>query len=166
MKLAELTKSIEDPELFRWIGKIFSLTIAPFLLSAIETMVPWLIAMFSVVLCDLFFGYRGALLMKEEIRFSRAWRGTMGKMITYFSFVMMVVLIEKVSGSTYNIDKFSILFVCFIEGCSIISNILKPKGYDLNVTAAMGLLLKKAFNINKEDTADVITKKSKQDERE
>jgi len=96
--------------------------------------------------------------MGDKVRFSRAFRATMGKMVTYFSFVIMMVFIEHASQKLHSLDKWAILFVCFIEICSIMSNILKPKGYNFNVAAALGLFVKKAFGVDKEDAQGIITK--------
>ena len=82
----------------------FSVIASGFIMESLEHMIPWLIVSFSVVVCDLAFGIRKSLLMKEEVRFSSAIRRTMGKMVTYFAFVCMVVMINIASGSKWNID--------------------------------------------------------------
>lgn len=136
----------------------FSVIASSFIMQSLEHMIPWLIVSASVVLCDLAFGIRKCLLMNEEVRFSGAVRRTMGKMVTYFAFVCMVVMINIASGSKWNIDVYSCLLVCFIEFCSIISNILKPKGYDFNVIKALGIFGKKVLDVDKEDISEIITK--------
>ena len=136
----------------------FAVIASSFIMQSLEHMIPWLIVSFSVIICDLAFGVRKSLLMNEEVRFSGAIRRTMGKMVTYFAFVCMVVMINIASGDEWNIDIYSCLFVCFIEFCSIISNILKPKGYDFNVLKALGIFCKKVFNVDKEDVSEIITK--------
>lgn len=136
----------------------FAVIASSFIVQSLEHMIPWLIVSFSVIICDFAFGVRKSLLMNEEVRFSGAIRRTMGKMVTYFAFVCMVVMINIASGDKWNIDIYSCLFVCFIEFCSIISNILKPKGYDFNVLKALGIFCKKVFNVDKEDVSDIITK--------
>lgn len=136
----------------------FAVIASSFIMQSLEHMIPWLIVSFSVIICDLAFGVRKSLLMNEEVRFSGAIRRTMGKMVTYFAFVCMVVMINIASGDKWNIDIYSCLFVCFIEFCSIISNILKPKGYDFNVLKALGIFCKKVFNVDKEDVSETITK--------
>ncbi|GAE83347.1 phage holin family protein [Bacteroides reticulotermitis] len=143
---------------------IFAPIAGSFVIDSLQMMIPWLIAMFCVILCDLITGVRKSILMGEHVRFSRAWRATMGKMVTYFSFVVMVVMVQKASGMSIRIDTYSCLFVCFIEGSSIISNILKPKGYNFNLAIAIGVFAKKVFSIDKEDIDGVITKeKNKED---
>lgn len=72
----------------------FSVIASGFIMESLEHMIPWLIVSFSVVVCDLAFGIRKSLLMKENVRFSTAIRRTMGKMVTYFAFVCMVVMIN------------------------------------------------------------------------
>lgn len=136
----------------------FAVIASSFIVQSLEHMIPWLIVSFSVIICDLAFGVRKNLLMNEEVRFSGAIRRTMGKMVTYFAFVCMVVMINIASGDKWNIDIYSCLFVCFIEFCSIISNILKPKGYDFNILKALGVFCKKVFNVDKEDVSEIITK--------
>lgn len=136
----------------------FSVIASGFIMESLEHMIPWLIVSFSVVVCDLAFGIRKSLLMKEEVRFSSAIRRTMGKMVTYFAFVCMVVMINIASGSKWNIDVYSCLLVCFIEFCSIISNILTPKGYSFNMLKALGLFEKKMLDVDKEEMSEIITK--------
>ena len=136
----------------------FSVIASSFIAQSLEHMIPWLIVTFSVVVCDLAFGIRKSLLMGEEVRFSGAVRRTMGKTVTYFAFVCMVVMINIASGSKWNIDVYSCLLVCFIEFCSIISNILKPKGYSFNLLKALGLFGKKVLDVEKEDMNEIITK--------
>lgn len=136
----------------------FAVIASSFIMQSLEHMIPWLIVSFSVIICDLAFGVRKSLLMNEEVRFSGAIRRTMGKMVTYFAFVCMVVMINIASGDKWNIDIYTCLFVCFIEFCSIVSNILKPKGYDFDVLKALGIFCKKVFNVDKEDVSEIITK--------
>ena len=108
-----------------------------FIGQTLSHMIPWIMVTAAVILCDLAFGVRKSLIMGDEVRFSRAVRNTMGKMVTYFAFVCMVCMICVASGEQYGIDKWSCLLVCFIEGCSIIGNILKPKGINFNLLGAL-----------------------------
>ena len=131
--------------------------IAPaFLHDTLEHMVPWLIASGCVIVCDLAFGIRKSLMMNEEVRFSTAMRRPMGKMVTYFAFVCMVCAVEVAAGSEFGIDKWSCLFVCFLEFCSIVSNILKPKGYTFNVKKLFALLAGKALRTEKEELEGIL----------
>ena len=158
-------RKVKNKEIYETAGKVFSV-VGGFVLESIEAMLPWLIVMFSVVICDLITGCRKVILMSNDFRFSKALRDTMGKLVTYFSFVVMVVFIDRATVGQYEIAKYAILLVCFIEGCSIISNLLKPKGYNFNIIAALSVLGKKV-GIDKEDTKEIITKeKEVKDDKE
>ena len=133
-----------------------------FITQTLEHMIPWLMVSAAVIMCDLAFGVRKSILMGEEVRFSRAIRNTMGKMVTYFAFVCMVCMICVASGEKYNIDIWACLLVCFIEGCSIIGNILKPKGIDFNLIGAFGAMFKRV-GLDKEDAKDVFTEVSEEE---
>ena len=134
-----------------------------FIGQTLSHMIPWLMVTAAVILCDLAFGVRKSLIMGDEVRFSRAVRNTMGKMVTYFAFVCMVCMICVASGEQYGIDKWSCLLVCFIEGCSIVGNILKPKGIDFNLLGAFREIGKATFRkVNMEvDTEKVFVEEKK-----
>lgn len=126
-----------------------------FIAESIGHMIPWLMVTGAVILCDLVFGVRKSLLMNENVRFSSAVRRTMGKCVTYFAFVVMVAMIDVASGNN-QIDKYACLLVCLIEGVSILGNLLKPKGYNINLIKAVGILFKKRFGV--ENVEDIIEK--------
>jgi phage-related holin len=107
--------------------------------------------MFFVIVCDLIAGIRKSWLLEEKIKFSTAVRRTIAKMLTYFSFIIMVILIDFATASEYNIAKWAILFICVVEGGSIISNILKPHGYDIDFKKIVNLFVKKIFRIENAD---------------
>ncbi len=112
----------------------------------------------AVIVCDLMCGLRRSMLMGERVRFSSAVRRTMGKMVTYFAFVVMVCMVSVAAGGIWKIDIYACLLVCLIEGVSIIGNILKPKGYDIDLKKVLNLFGRKALRVD-EDISDCITKK-------
>lgn len=136
----------------------FTTVAMAFIQESIIHMIPWLIVTCAVILCDLAFGIRCSLLLGEKVRFSSAARRTMGKMVTYFAFVAMVCFISVATDTNNKIDIYSCLLVCFIEGCSIMSNLLKPKGYSLDFAKVVSLFGRKMFKVDKEDLEDVITR--------
>lgn len=143
----------------------FITVVSGFVLEAIQQMIPWLIVMSAVILCDLVAGCRKSMIMGEEVRFSRACRNTLGKFVVYFSFVVAIVFINLATNGSYTIDKWAILFICFIEGCSIISNLLKPKGYNIDLTIIARMILKKIFNIDMADSSGIIVKEEVKKQR-
>lgn len=134
----------------------FSALAGSFIQESLSHMIPWLIVSCAVILCDLLFGIRKCMLLGEKIRFSKALRNTMGKMVTYFAFVCMVCMVNVAAGNQWQIEKFACLLVCFIEFCSIISNILKPKGYSLDVKEVFKLFVGKAADISKTELDEII----------
>lgn len=139
----------------------YSLILAAFLQESIGHIIPWLIVSFFVIICDLVVGIRKCLMMGEEVRFSSACRRTMGKMLSYFMFVIMVAVIDVAANGGGTIDKWACLSVCFIEGCSIVGNILKPKGISFNIINAIYVFCKKAFSVEKEDVKEIFEKDEK-----
>lgn len=142
------------------VNSTFGATMSVFFAESISQMLPWLVASFAVIVCDLIVGLRKCFLMKEEVRFSSAIRRTMGKMLTYFSFCVMVAMIDVAAHGGGTIDKYACLVVCLVEFTSIISNILKPKGFDVNVIKLIALGLSKAFKVDKKDIEEVIEKEA------
>lgn len=140
------------------INGAFGATMSVFFAESIVHMLPWLAVSFAVIVCDLVVGIRKSLLMDEEVRFSSAIRRTMGKMLTYFSFCVMVAMIDVAAHGGGTIDKYACLLVCFVEGTSIVSNILKPKGFDINVIKMIALGISKFAKVDKKDIEEIIEK--------
>ena len=137
----------------------FSVILAGFLQESIGHIIPWIIVAFVVILCDLVVGIRKSLMMGEEVRFSSACRRTLGKCVSYFMFVIMVAAIDVAAHGGGTIDKYACLTVCLIEFSSIMSNILKPKGYDVNFAKLIALIFGKKFEISKKEIEDVFETK-------
>lgn len=133
-----------------------STVLATFIQESIVHMLPWLIVSAFVILCDLVVGIRKSWLMKEEVRFSSACRRTMGKMVSYFFFVIMVAVIDVAANGGGTIDKYACLSVCLIEFSSIMSNLLKPKGIDVNVIKLIALVFGKKLDVAKQDIEEII----------
>lgn len=126
----------------------YSVIFATFLRESIGHIIPWLIVTACVILCDLVVGLRKSIMMGEEVRFSSACRRTLGKMVSYFMFVVMVAVIDVAAHGGELIDKWACLLVCFIEGCSIVNNILKPKGLSLDIKKLIEILIGKKLDVN------------------
>lgn len=137
----------------------YSVILAGFLQESIGHIIPWIIVAFVVILCDLVVGIRKSLMMGEEVRFSSACRRTLGKCVSYFMFVIMVAAIDVAAHGGGTIDKWACLAVCLIEFSSIMSNILKPKGYDVNFAKLIALVFGKKFEMSKKEIEDVFEKK-------
>ena len=136
----------------------YSVVLAGFLQESIGHVIPWLIVAACVIVCDLVVGIRKSLMMGEQVRFSSACRRTLGKMVSYFMFVIMVSVIDVAANGGGVIDKWACLLVCFIEFSSIMSNILKPKGYDVNFAKLVAVVFGKRFDVAKKDVEEIFEK--------
>ncbi len=103
--------------------------------------------MFAVIVCDLVVALRRCALMNEQVRISRAVRATMGKAVTYFSFVLMVCMMEVACQGGMHLDRWACLVVCAVEFASIISNLLKPKGLNVDYVETLSKVLQRMFGI-------------------
>lgn len=136
----------------------YSVVLAGFLQESIGHIIPWLIVAFAVILCDLVVGIRKSLLMGEEVRFSSACRRTIGKAVSYFTFVVAVSVVDVAAQEHGTIDKWACLLVCFIEFWSIAGNILKPKGIEINFTKLIAIVFGKKFDVEKKDIEEIFEK--------
>jgi phage-related holin len=127
-----------------------------FLHDAINGMIPWIITMFFVVIADLIAGVRKSLKLGIHVSVTMAFRETMGKLVTYTAFVLMVCMIDSASNHTMALAKWGCLFIALLEGISIISNILKPMGIDLSMKSFLKIFAKKVVDVDSEDAAELV----------
>ena len=142
-----------------------------FLQEALIVMVPWAITMFFVILADLAAGLWKSYKLGIELRFSRGLRETMGKMLVYFAFVCMIACVNVAIAGDFQFAKYAALLVITIEFGSIVSNILKPHGINISLSAILKAILQKsplpisceeADEIVKEENLEEIIKEEKQ----
>ena len=110
-------------------------TLLSFLGESIVLMIPWFITMFTIISADLAAGVWKSYKLQIPIRVSKAFRETMGKMIVYFAFVIMVCCINVALKGEFDFAKWAALFVVVVEGGSIISTILKTHGINISLNA-------------------------------
>lgn len=123
--------------------------------DSINTMAPWLIALTLVVLTDLIAGCRKSLQLGVHVSVSTAARETMGKLVVYWAFVLMVASIEVATGHKYNIAMWGCLLICAFEGLSIVGNILKPMGVDLSLGNIISVTLQRVCGISQREAGKV-----------
>lgn len=106
-----------------------------FLGEAFVLMIPWFVTMVSVVLADLAAGIWKSYKLEIPIRLSKACRETMGKLVVYIAFVVMVCCINIAAKEDFNYAKWASMLVILIEGGSILGNMLKPHGINISLNA-------------------------------
>lgn len=116
-----------------------------FLGEALTQMIPWFVAMISVVSADLVSGLWKSFRLNIPIRFSKACRETMGKLIVYFAFVMMSACINVAEKGEFDWCRWVALFVIVIELGSMAGNILKPHGINISLSAILKAFLHHSF---------------------
>ena len=132
-----------------------SLFSTAFLGDGINTMAPWLVALTLVVVTDLVAGCRKSLKLGIHVSVSTAARETMGKLVVYWAFVLMVASIEVATGHKYNIAMWGCLLICAFEGLSIVGNILKPMGIDLSLGSIISVTLQRVCGISQRQAGKV-----------
>ena len=126
-----------------------------FLGDGINTMIPWLVALTAVVMADLAAGCRKSLKLGVHVSVTTAVRETMGKLVVYWSFVLMVATIEVAIGHKFSVAMWGCLIICAFEGLSVLGNILKPMGIDLSLANILKVSLQRGFGFSKQQANDV-----------
>lgn len=144
----------------------FGALLGAFFIESVRHMVIWLIVMFAVVACDLVAKIAYLAKTGGRIRWSRGARETICKMCTYFAAVMTASIICVSLGKEDTIERWVVIFICGIEGLSIVGNLLKMKGYRFDASAALRAVLGKLFKMDREETKEIIRKGGMEDEDE
>lgn len=162
--IVQITSGMLIPILMEFLGK------------ALEQMIPWFVAMTSVVLADLVSGLWKCARLDIPIRFSKACRETMGKIIVYFAFVMMAACINIAEKGEFDWCRWVALFVIIIEFGSMASNILKPHGINISMSAVIKAFLHHSLKelscpeiddiVQREDVKDIRDKELEKYEEE
>lgn len=139
---------------------VFTPVAVGFVANAIQMMIPWLIVMFAVIITDLISGIRKSIKLGVDVSPSTAFRETMGKMVTYFAWAVMVCLVDVASGGDGGAAKWGCLLIIGIEAGSIVSNIVKPYGLDISLRGIIKVIFARSpLGISSEE-ADSIVKKA------
>lgn len=145
-----------NPMVSTMISAVFTPVAMAFLQDTILIMIPWLMVMFAIIICDLVSGIRKSIKLKVPVSFTTACRATMGKSVNYFAFVLMVAMIDVASGKEYSIAKWTCLAVCALEVGSVFSNILKPYGITLSMRGILKFVLAKVTDSTVDEMDDIV----------
>ena len=127
-----------------------------FLQESVTIMVPWIIVMVAIVICDLIAGIRKSLKLGVHVSPSTAVRETMGKLLVYCAFVIVVSMLNVASGGGLDIAKWCCLAICALEIGSIFSNILRPYGINVSPRGLLKLIIAKATDSTIEEMDEVV----------
>ena len=137
-----------------------------FLGEAVVQMIPWFIAIMSVIIADLISGIWKSFKLEIPIRFSKACRETMGKTIVYFAFVVMACCINVAEKGEFNWSRWIALFVIVLELGSMVSNVLKPHGINVSLSAILKAFLHHSLKeLTCPEVDDILRRESLEDIR-
>lgn len=130
---------------------IISGTTAAFLSPFVDgwqSMIIWLIVALVLVIGDLRFGVMAARKRGETIRYSRAARRTINKLVDYICWISIAWVLGGSFGHIFGVPLLSaivMLVACVIEMSSIVNNYLEYKGVakKVNVFKALANLFKR-----------------------
>jgi len=148
--------------LYVQISGISSAVLSVFLADSISQMLPWLVVMSALIVCDLIAGVCKAWKIGEVVSPSRAVRDTTAKACTYYSAVIFVCLFQAAAHTDTDYCLAISKLICVIEGASILGNILRWHGYYLDGKALLSMTLHRIFGGNREDYNGVIKKECEQ----
>lgn len=144
---------MNDNNLFSSIFAVLGASITSFYAH----LAPWLLLGMILVIADLRFGIMAAKKRGEKIRFSRAIRRTINKMVDYLCWVTLAEVCNMTFGITIGVPVISMgmLFIIYgIEINSCVNNYLEYKG------------IKKKFNfyklVGKEELLDDVTEEKRE----
>lgn len=104
-----------------------SVTALAFFSDSIMRMIPWLIVAVPLILLDLNFGIKAAKYRKETIRFSKAFRGTIGKTAEYLCWIILAATMSLAFSKQW-IEWVILGSVIVNELSSIVGNYFESKG--------------------------------------
>ncbi|MFI3322866.1 MAG: phage holin family protein [Rikenellaceae bacterium] len=107
------------------------------LLAEFFTPLKWiLIAAFVIIFVDLRFGVSAAKKRGEVVRFSRAIRRTVNKIVDYTCWILLAGVIGQAFGEPFHVPLLPLIILLVIFGCEInscFSNYFESKGQSMRV---------------------------------
>lgn len=137
----------------------FAAMASSFVMQSMESIIPWLFVMTAIICCDLFSAWWRCYKTAIRIRFSKAIRDTMAKVVIYYAFVVSACFTDVAAQMDVNISRTACLIVCCIEFSSILGNLMKVHGMEIAFNDIIKFLVRKTANISKEDIEEIIKEK-------
>lgn len=138
-----------------------------FFRDAMTHMIPWLIASFPLILLDLNFGIKAAIARGENVRFSKGFRQTFGKIVEYFAWCAFAAT-ASIAFERQWIEWLVLGAVYGNELASIVGNYLETKGVELSFIDIIRLAFRKLagkvdIEVGKEEAEEIIKPKPQRD---
>lgn len=137
--------------------------LSTFLADSIEKMLPWLVVMTALIMCDLIAGVCKAWKLGERVTINRAIRDTTAKACTYYSGVVFACFFQVATSDDTEWCEIAAKIFSAVEGVSILRNIFQWHGYNLDGKALLSMILHRIFGGNREDFNGVVKDKELED---
>lgn len=151
--------------LFHPVAVILQATLGSVLIGFLQDValesLKWCIPIMFAIVADLTTGVNAAHFRKETISFSTALRRSGNKVLAYTSWILVAVS----CGMQFSVNwccPSMMAIVLFIEGASIIGNILEPKGIQLSWKGILAVIGKK---VGADNLDEIIVKDEKKSKR-
>ncbi len=125
-------------------------TVVSYSQTVAEKALLWVLPCVFAVFVDLIYGIKAANYRKERVTFSSALRRTGSKLLGYSCWIIMAVACQLAFGVRWMTPTLMGI-VLFIEFCSIMCNVLEPKGKTINSNAIIRWIAKRLGTETEED---------------
>lgn len=154
---------MRDNKIYVQVAGLGGAVLSTFLADSIEKMLPWLVVMTALIMCDLIAGVCKAWKLGERVTINRAIRDTTAKACTYYSGVVFACFFQVATSDDTEWCEIAAKIFSAVEGVSILRNIFQWHGYNLDGKALLSMILHRIFGGNREDYNGVVKDKELED---
>lgn len=154
---------MKDSKIYVQVAGLGGAVLSTFLADSIEKMLPWLVVMTALIMCDLIAGVCKAWKLGERVTINRAIRDTTAKACTYYSGVVFACFFQVATADDTEWCEIASKIFSAVEGVSILRNIFQWHGYNLDGKALLSMILHRIFGGNREDYNGVVKDKELED---
>lgn len=154
---------MRESKIYVQVAGLGGAVLSTFLADSIEKMLPWLVVMTALIMCDLIAGVCKAWKLGERVTINRAIRDTTAKACTYYSGVVFACFFQVATSDDTEWCEIAAKIFSAVEGVSILRNIFQWHGYNLDGKALLSMILHRIFGGNREDYNGVVKDKELED---
>lgn len=154
---------MRESKIYVQVAGLGGAVLSTFLADSIEKMLPWLVVMTALIMCDLIAGVCKAWKLGERVTINRAIRDTTAKACTYYSGVVFACFFQAATSDDTEWCEIAAKIFSAVEGVSILRNIFQWHGYNLDGKMLLSLTLHRIFGGNREDYNGVVKDKEIED---
>lgn len=153
---------MKESKIYVQVAGLGGAVLSTFLAGSIEKMLPWLVVMTALIMCDLIAGVCKAWKLGERVTINRAIRDTTAKACTYYSGVVFACFFQVATSDDTEWCEIAAKIFSAVEGVSILRNIFQWHGYNLDGKGLLALVLHRIFGGEKNDFSKIIKKEDEE----